>query len=177
MTTARRWTADEDKRLAWAWDKHGPRELARTFGRSAIAIYHRASRLGLGNGVPRGGETLEEAARRCGVVDGTLKLAMELAGVRARRLRHNPHVGRAHPRRRWLWPEDADRAIAAWCSTETITAAARRLGISRYALNRVLHERGQVIRVGGHLRVLSAHADAARADGRYRRGAIKETRA
>ncbi len=180
MTRAgKRWTQDDERQLAWLWDQHDLRYVAARLGRTPIAVYCRLHQLGLGNGFPRGGETLQQAADRAGVSHRHLRHILDWAGVRARLSRFNPHFRGAARRRRvrWVMPEDVDAAISAWCRLETITAAAERLGMSRFALDRILTERDQRVSFGRRLLVAPEHADAARADGHYRRGAIKETRA
>lgn len=166
----RRWTDDDERQLAWLWEQYDLREVAKRLGRTPIAVYFRLHYLGLGNGFPRGGESLQQAADRAGVSHRHLRRILEWAGVRMRLSRYNPHFRGASRRRRvrWVMPEDVDQAIAAWCRLETITAAADRLGMSRFALDRILAERGQRVPFGRRLLVAPEHADAAYLTGSWR---------
>lgn len=155
------WTPEEDAALRWAWEQDDTRTIARKIGRTPMAIYHRVAVLGIGLGRPRGGEYVYEAAQRCGVDGDAMRAILIMAGVRLRRCRWNPHTQRRNPRARWVLSEDADRAMALWLRSETVTDAAARVGMSRYALSRILTERGLVMRYGERvLRCLPEHADA-----------------
>lgn len=160
------------------------RALVAEFGRSPLAIYHQINRLGLGNGRPRGSESIVEAARRVGLAPRALVKVLDLSDVRLRLNRDNPHMKAAgakarRRRQHWVWPEDVDAAVAHWCRLETVTAAAQRLRVSRYALDRILVERGQRIAYGMGGRkwlVVPEDADAAARDWLAAGGQIKGPR-
>lgn len=133
----RRWTAADDLTLTWMWEHSATAKIARKLGRSSAALRARAYKLGLGIGLPRGAETVQQAADRCGINRKLMVRVLAFAGVRARRTHVNTDFDRRRvTQRRWKWllPEEADRAMTAWMATENLTAAALSRGVSRYAL-------------------------------------------
>lgn len=173
------WRERDLAALHFHWDSMPPADLAAMLGRTPIGIYQAARREGLGLGRPRGALSVTEAARQAGMQFEAFKQACLAAGVKLRpnrASRINPCVrDKSQRRERWVTPEDMHRAVAWFCASETITAAAARLGVSRYALDRVLEQRGaRVCPIGRSLRVLPGEADAAAqawlAEGGQRRG-------
>lgn len=156
-----RWTAEEDRKLTWEWERLGMRALVRLLDRSRVAIYDRARKLGLGSGTPCGAETIAVAARRCGVSERQMLRALDAAHVLLRDNRTLKRQRKGARKVRWILSEEADAAIALWVRSETITAGAERCGMSRYALDRMLRARGQVLVYGRVLRAEPHHIDAA----------------
>lgn len=130
-----RWTPAEERELVWLWQVRPLEFIAQKLGRSVCGVHHRAWRLGLGLGRPRGAEAIEHAAARCGVSTKLMRRILEFAGVRQRL---NQSTGKrpsvSGRRQRWVMPEEADRAMQAWMGTENITAAALSRGVSRAAI-------------------------------------------
>lgn len=115
------------------------REMEKALHRPASAIYKRAVEMGLGVGCPEGTELLTTAARRTGFSPKSLarivawaKIPEEKAFSRSRRA----------VRSRCYVVEDVDDAAARWLKTETVNAAATRLGVASSTLLRWLREAG-----------------------------------
>lgn len=122
----RRWTAADDRKLEMLWGK-SLKVVAAELGRTMLTTYWRAQKLGLGLGVPQGGEYMSAAARRTGYAISTLWMILRWAGVR-------PLLSLARERTErsthWVDPDDVNDAIEKWLLTETPEAAARRHGYS-----------------------------------------------
>lgn len=135
----RPWTYREDEQLRILWAPHTIPAIAKMLGRSGAAIYSRARDIGLGMGVPQGYECLTHAAERCGYTVTQLCRVLAHGGVRILRgmVRPNPNV-RGSRRTHMVEPSDVDDAVAAWCATEPLETAARRLGCTSEVLRRLL---------------------------------------
>lgn len=173
------WRESDLATLHFHWESKSPDELA---SRSLVEPDGRPSEHGreeLGLGKPRGALSVTEAARVAGMQYEAFQQACKAAGVKLRpnrASRINPCVrDKAKRRERWVTTEGMHKAVAWFCQSETITAAASRLGVSRYALDRVLKQRNaRVCMIGRSLRVLPEEADAAAkawlAEGGQKRG-------
>lgn len=158
------WTRREDERLRTEWGTLSMRALSRLFGRPRDGVYMRAKTLGLEAGCPAGCEYLSHAAARCGYTTGQLRRILAWSGVRVRESYSRTHG----PRRPFhiVDPLDVDDAVEAWHRTETLEAAARRVGCSAEKIKHALAVNGAVLarasrRPKGHYRVDSAAVDAA----------------
>lgn len=159
----RRWTAADDTKLGMLWGEP-IRTVAKELGRSIITVYWRAQKLGLPLGVPEGGERLSNAAARCGFATETFRAILGWAGVPIRRaltreaLKHRRGT-------HWVESDLADQAVERWCKTETIHAAAMRLGVGdAFLLNRLMASGLRLpAKPGGkrHWRIPSATIDRA----------------
>lgn len=121
----RRWTTREDRYLREPWGFVPRDAILAHIGRSWLAIYWRAQKIGVGLGAPQGREYLTHAAKRTGYDVATLRRILAWGCVdmvpiasRARTDRPMHHVD----------PIDVDEAIALWHRTETPASAVRQRG-------------------------------------------------
>ncbi len=122
------WSNDELETLRREWHEVGERTLrSKLRGRTWIAIRATARKLGLPFGVPQGCESVRASAARNGYSDETFRRVLRDADVRVRACYRGDYRGDV--RTFYVEIDEADRAVAARASTETITGAARRLGI------------------------------------------------
>lgn len=154
----RRWTDEERQRLAWLWEVRSLRTLAKRLDRSRAGVAAEAKAIGLRLGRPNGYESVAAAARRCGVSERTLRRIMAWAGITPRLAHRSP----ALPARRQrvhlaLDPSAIDRAMSAWCASETVEGAARARGVSGHGLRRLARE---VLGDGRIYRISSQMADS-----------------
>ena len=134
----RPWSAKEDNELRFLWDE--PRSLlsiATQLERTQTSVYFRSRKLHLPS-TPAGFVHLTTAIVRCGLSDtGALQRVLEWAGVEILPTRSVPRFG--HRRRQHIVDlEDAMHAVAEWCKTETLEAAAERVGCSSHKIWRAL---------------------------------------
>lgn len=122
----RRWTAADDNRLTLDWGTMTIEDVAAKLGRTVIATYWRAQKLGVGLGVPQGCERFTSAAERCGYAPATLRMILGWAKVPI----HRGITRRRETQTTWVDPMSVDDAIRKWHTTETPHAAARRVGLS-----------------------------------------------
>ena len=126
----RRWTSADDDRLRILWGTRSLNATARQLGRTPDTTYWRAQQLGLGLGCPQGFEYVSTAAERCGYDTGQLRRILHWAGVRISRSVARVRADRIHVQHtHYVDPQDVDDAVARWHATETVEAAARRLGM------------------------------------------------
>lgn len=167
------WTPEREDKLTWLWEKADVFQVAEALDCTPIAAYNKVRLMRLGNGIPRGGESLRACAKRCGVTHQHLVKILAMAQVQTRHSRKSPWTKK--PRRRWLWPEDADRAMAVYAESEPLSQAYQRLGVSRSRLFKRLNDEGKILRCGRVMRVNSQEAEKAAAEllatGRRRRRA------
>lgn len=123
------WSSSELDTLRREWHEVGERTLrGKLRGRTWIAIRAVARELGLPFGVPQGCESVRASAARNGYDDETFRRVLQDAGVRVRACYRGDYRGDV--RAFYVEIDEADRAVAMRASTETITGAARRLGIT-----------------------------------------------
>lgn len=170
----RAWAAAEDRALRELWGEASERRLrAALRGRTWRAIRHRAKVvLRLPGGVPQGHVHIKAAARAAGFSWCAMMGVLRWAGVATRVSYSKPgHVRQG--RRvglRYVEADAARDAAARWCACESISQAARRVGLSNAFLGVVLRRAGVLTpaafyghRVGYRLapavvdRVLAAH--------------------
>lgn len=106
---SRRWTPAEDLALEMAWG-NDVETIAAELGRTEHAVYTRAYQRGL-LGVPRGGESIDAAAKRCGYEHGTMVRILEAAGVEI-----HPVLNGGPGKKSWRWVDkiDSDAAVKRW---------------------------------------------------------------
>lgn len=144
----KRWTPAEDRALALQWGELSVRELRQKFGRTFNAIYSRATQALRLSARLQGTESLCAAAERCGFGVHHMRRILDAANV---------HYERPYPaqgttpsgrptgvERRRYDPLDVDEAVNAWLRTETMNAAAKRIGVSEFALRRWLRAAGVI---------------------------------
>lgn len=119
------WTAKDDLRLELGWGSPIV-DLSVELGRTAGAIEERARFLGFA-GVPKGGELLTHAAARCGFSRDQLRSLLKWAAVELHPV--TPSGKRKKSRRHWVDKCECDDAVAKWARSETMNAAAKRLGV------------------------------------------------
>lgn len=138
----RRWTKADDEALRFHWeDGLGLTAIGKRLGRTPLTTYWRARKIGLQPGCPDGFEYLEHSATRTGYARDTLHNILTWAGVTMHRAMSRPEPGRSY-HMRIVDPFKVDDAIEAWCKTEPVEAAARRLGIGGDTLRRRLRAAG-----------------------------------
>lgn len=128
-----RWTRAEDTFLRRRWHLVALRTLrAGLPGRSWLAIYARATHLGLPHGTPQGMSTLHALHTTTGFPPYTLSRLMAWAEVKAVRV-YGPRPGSGPV---WVAYDtyDALRALDTWLQGETVAAAAARLGMLIWTL-------------------------------------------
>jgi transposase len=165
------WTAADDVEIWNNWGVLSSEQIAEKLcGRTAGAVRARAKKLGLRTGCPNGYEYITRAAKRTGYELNSLRSILRYAGVR---------IGRSEASlvesRYFVDPFAVDEAIAKWHATETIFAAARRIGMTSNALYDWVQkaaESGVTLprkpRRKRHWRIPSETIDAIVADGRRR---------
>lgn len=157
------WTVAEDRLLRLEWGELSSRTLREKLPRRRwSAIIRRAYELGLGR-ASRGRVSIAEVAAMAGYSHATARRILAAEGVR---VEHHPGGPRAGARRtRWLLvdPDEARAAVERWLARETIAQAARRLGVSRWAVCQALRRAGahQATRRGSAVRYDPAVVDAA----------------
>jgi hypothetical protein len=139
----RPWTARDVERLRLDWGHLSLRQIAEDLRHPESSVYDRARALGLTDGAPEGSEYLSAAARRTGWDVSQLRRILAAGRVALRPVTTRVQAPRG-ARRRWLVDSfEADIAIAAWLSTETLSAAARRCGLDAGTLERWLIDAGE----------------------------------
>lgn len=145
------WTPEEDRLLTQLWSECvSAAEIMRRIPRSWIAIYAHARQVLRLPPVPQGFVTVAAAARRCGIDDKTLRYVL-----RMRRVPLHPCYPcarsallcrpRTQPGRVVVEWDAAREAVEWWCTCETPSHAARRLGVDRETVLRAL------ARIGVHV--------------------------
>lgn len=132
------WTTQDDARLELAWGAPVS-TIARELCRSESAVYHRAGFLGFA-GIPKDGESITDASKRCGFTRSQLRRVLRWAGVDVHPV--VPTGTRKRARRFWVDKVECDEAVARWVDSETPNAAAMRLGVSYPRLVRRLKSCG-----------------------------------
>jgi hypothetical protein len=145
IVRVRRWTQHDDARLTVLWGEHAIPKIAARLDRTADAVYWRARELRLGLGCPRGAEYITRAAERTGYAVASLRLILRWAGVRIERATTRPDAVRRGTQARAhlthvVDPYDVDAAVARWCATETLDAAADSRDMCSATLARLLRE-------------------------------------
>ncbi len=140
----RKWTSFELATLTLRWSDPGVTLaiLSREFGRPQLGIYWKAHELGLRRGVPDGFVSIAAACRRCGVDRVVLRRILERAKVPTFRTLSRPGAPRQAFRQRYVDPDKAAAAVAAWTQTEVVEAAARDRGLGGDVLRRLLRIAG-----------------------------------
>jgi hypothetical protein len=139
VVLSKRWMAKDLIYLRTYWGSVSMEGICRALGRTRAAVYRKAQELGLKLGVPQGLEGLTCSAVRMGFDPKQLRKILRWAGVKVRgaytikkRARHRVVVD----------PYEVEWAVERWNQTETLKAAARRLGIDREVLRRLLYREG-----------------------------------
>lgn len=141
------WSTDDDDRLKAMWGAAESIDvIAEAIGRTEIATYWRAGKLGLRDRIPPGWEYLTSAAERAGFTSCQLRRVLKLHGKEVRRAFARPTEPRGKRRRRThfqiVWADDVDEAVKAFVTKDTIEVAARRAGVSSETLRRRLRAIG-----------------------------------
>lgn len=141
VVAQRRWTAADDDRLQMLWGEMALDEIAAQLGRTKIACADRMTHvLGLSRKI-RNASELSVHAKRTGFHKNTLRKI--LASGRVRPL---PDVSIRSPGarfRRFAYdPDQVDRAVEKWLSTEAVGQAAASRGMSPESLRRRLKRSG-----------------------------------
>jgi len=133
----RRWTPAEDTELRNLWYEVSVGEIARRMKRTRAAVVQRAREyLALPLGAPDGFEYVSNAAVRTGFALATLQYILRWAGVKPRPSMSYDRGAKRHFH--IVDPVDVDDAIERWLATESLEAAARRVGWSAETLARRL---------------------------------------
>lgn len=166
----RRWTADDDERLRAQWGLEDIYVIARNLGRTRLTVYWRAYELDLPLGCPEGWEYVSDAAARAGYATATLWRILKFARVR---VLHSYSRNQGRQRGNHIVePLDVDDAVKAWLETETLTEAARRLGVNPESLHRWCDEAGVILHRDGRIKRSRMRAESSefeRAVGEHRR--------
>ncbi len=133
----RRWSAADDAELGMLWFEVGVAEIAKRMRRTRAAVVQRAREyLRLPLGAPDGFEYISKAAERTGFALATLQMILRWAGVKPRPSMSYDRGAKRHFH--IVDPVDVDDAIERWLATESLEAAARRVGWSAETLARRL---------------------------------------
>jgi hypothetical protein len=133
----RRWTPADDAELRMLWFEVGVAEIAKRMKRTRAAVVQRAREyLGLPLGAPPGLEYVSHAAVRTGFALATLQMILRWAGVKPRPSMSYDRGAKRHFH--IVDSVDVDDAIERWLATESLEAAARRIGWSAETLARRL---------------------------------------
>ena len=160
-----RWTIEDDRALAHEWGSANIDVMARRFGRTPLAIFTRASSLGLYR--RECWATLEEVAKESGF--DRERVARILRWKRVRVMRN---MGKGTAGKRTVIDRDeALEAVEAWCQTETARMAADARGKSYAWLKRRLVQAGIFVPSYGH-RYQAGEIDVAVSKYRKRSDAI-----
>jgi hypothetical protein len=132
------WTAAEAARQGILWGSPGLTlaALAKEFRRPPLAIYAKAHQLGLRRGVPDGYISISEAARRCGMERKPLLDLFRRSNVPTYETLARPTASKY--RFRYVDPDLAEKAVAAWTRTEILDPAARARGMCATTLRAIL---------------------------------------
>jgi transposase-like protein len=143
---AHKWSDAAKARLMFLWESAWSLEaIARRMGRSPLACYRKAAKLGLPTGCPPGYEYFTAAARRAGYAEHTFRRVLAFSGVKCYRALADPlYVGKGDCPHHFVDPEAVNRAVAKWMASESVAVAARRLGMSPHTLRRWLQTAGVV---------------------------------
>lgn len=133
-----RWHWSESQRLKSEWSDGDIGSLARSLGRSVLAVYRQAHALGLHRAPPRGCESLKDAAARTGFTGRQLQRILRWAGYRPLRV----STREPSPRPRWAYVStlEVDDAVDRWMRTETPADAGRRYGVRGSVVIRMLRQ-------------------------------------
>lgn len=145
LRSCKRWSFKEDDMLRHLWGTTPLSELAAKLKRKRSAVHRRARHLGLRMGVPKGYESIAEAARRTGFSFEAMRKLLEDRGVRIEIISSTGARagGRDSKYNRYaVFSVDVDEAVKAWCSSITAEEAAPKYGIAAYTLRRWLREAG-----------------------------------
>lgn len=158
----RHWSELENYRLRMLWASGlSLTMIAKRIGRTEWAVFERAREVGLSLGVPDGCEYIKDACARTGYHHKTLWMILRWSGVITHATITKPTRGKR--RRYYVDPFDVDEAIKKWHATETVDAAARRLGMSGNGLRHRLKVAGVLTPRGAgssrHHRIESAVID------------------
>lgn len=136
------WTPREDARLRLLWGSESVEGIADRLGRTTVAVYLRASSLGVASACPQGFESLKRAAKRTGFANvKQIRAILAFAGYTAA-IRDSFSVTRSSKYRHQIVETDiVDAAIAKWMATEPVESAARRLNVKPQTLRRWLSRR------------------------------------
>jgi phage antirepressor YoqD-like protein len=140
----RPWTPADDDRLHYLWGADRLEAIAADLGRTPVAVYLRARRIGLKCGTPQGSESFAEACRRTGFSPDGLRHVLRRAGVRLRQKMSPPGPRKTAVRGLCVDSFAVDEAVAKWLSEETPGEAARRHGVRPEALRSWLREAGKI---------------------------------
>jgi L-rhamnose mutarotase len=157
LAKRRGWTEMEIRNLQARWG--APLTyIAMEMGRSKPSVAKQIQKLQLRGGAEIGRETIKHAAVRAGVAPATMAKILKQYGVKTYRSIY--FKARAQYHHRYVEIYDVDDAMAKWGNTETVRAAATRLGMCDKALAKRLRK---VMKVGRGVRVTQEQLDAANA--------------
>lgn len=150
------------------WGTKPVSQVASIIGRTPLATYQRASKIGIGAGCPQGFEPLCRAAERHGIDTKTMRRILWWNRVHVYPASVPPgYSGRRHV----VEPCDVDEAMARWLEHETPKQAADRTGFDEHTMRRMLRAATAAGRIpdtepatGKHWMVPKVHADMLVAD-------------
>jgi hypothetical protein len=159
------WTTADDQRLRFLWGAgHSVAQIARKLGRTPMATYCRARRLGLDCGVPQGWEGLWAATLRSGfATTKQFRAILRWAGVAVHLSLSRPGVRSWH--RHIVETDAVDEAVAKWMAAEPLERAATRRGMCSHTLRARLAKIG-LLPPGGKRHFRVTDEQVARALGR-----------
>lgn len=128
-----KWTADDNRKLKWMWATVPIASVARSLGRTELAVYHQAQLLGLRFGRQPGYETIRDASKRLGFSADTLVRILHECG-RHLKASFTTIARETTYKRLTVNTKDADEAVAHWLSTENVGVAARSRGVCDVSL-------------------------------------------
>lgn len=164
LSRRRRWSPADDRELRALWGDGTIRvdRIAKRIGRSPATTYWRAQKLHLALGAIQGREHISVAARRLGFGTSQIRMILRWAGVRIDRALSRPT--RSKKFRTWTVDQhDATTAVERWMKSETVHAAAARLGVLDDTLKAWVCEAGHAPprRYRAHWRLMPETFDAA----------------
>jgi hypothetical protein len=137
------WTDAEDARLIFMWETPlALASIATRMGRTPLAIYSRAKKIGLSVGCPDGFEYVSTAAKRTGFELATLRRVLAFSRVKEHRSLAQPKRTRRYQSHHFVCIDSVNDAVVKWHASEPVTAAARRRGLSQLTLRRWLIDAG-----------------------------------
>jgi hypothetical protein len=125
------WTARRNEELTRFWGNVSLAVMAKHFEVSPTTVFRHAIRLGLG-ACPQGHEFLTTIAKRLGYDLPTFTRILRWAGVGVFLVYSNPNSPPLKRPRHFVDTADAEAAVDRWHKTETVTAAAKRLGYADF---------------------------------------------
>lgn len=146
LVRKRSWKLDEEK-LRTLWQTMTPRELRTALGgRSWSAILERARLLGLPFGPPKGCESLNKAAERCGVNHAHLLRILAACEVPLRECYPNNRAPKKFPRH-YVDSFEVTRAVEWYSRSVLLTPMAREYGIHEKTLRKWVDRAGLTPRI------------------------------